>query len=181
MDEDISPVVLQQWADGRAMQDRFHRDALEVEHQFGFAVRTVIATAAGALTLSVGAFVREPPPPIGAELVGTLRFAWWALFAAIGVGAAALTLRYTAQQRSHVEWECREKGAGRTTAGSAAPDALGHRRRAAVNARAGDDGMSAAQLRGLSNVVLGVSVAGFLAGLVALARVAVSLLPDAPA
>lgn len=135
------------------MQDRFLRDAHEVERQFGFAVRTVIATAAGALTLSVGAFVREPPPLIAAELVGVLRFAWWALFAAIGVGAVALTLRYAAQQRSHVEWERRakEQSHGRKMAG---------------------------KLRGLSDAILAVSLLTVLAGLVALAKVAVSLLPE---
>jgi hypothetical protein len=139
-------------ADVRSMQDRFHRSELEVERQFGFAARTLIATAAGALTLSVGAFIREAPPDFTAEALRSLRFAWVMLFAAVGFGVLSLIIRYVASRRSHLEWERQAK-----------------RQKLPV-------GISAKKLRSISVTALLLSFAGFVVGLVALARVALALL-----
>lgn len=142
----------ERWADGRAMQDRFQREELEIERQFGFACRTLIGTAAGALALSVGAFVREPLPQLAGSAIAVLRIAWALLFASIGLGSLSLILRYAASQRSHSEWECREQ----------------HRQ--------APSGISGKAWRSFSLLALLATFVAFLSGLGALAWVAVSLL-----
>ena len=152
MDEDGTNI---HHANLRAAQDRFLLDSLEVERQFGFAARTAVVTAAGALTLSIGAFVRGDPPVIG-DAVGLLTSSWVLLFGTVILGAVALVFRFTSRHLVHVEWERQEKQMP-----SRAPRWL---------LRAVDWG---------SLVTLGSAMAMLAFGMIALARVAFALLSNA--
>jgi hypothetical protein len=121
-------------------------------------VKAILVLSGGALTISIGIFLRTGAPQLSADLVRILQQSWWLLFYSLAASATVLFIMIFQGYRYAAEWE--------------------------KAFSAGDDKIAKSlflQLTRIINWVLGVTgFVGFLVGLAMLAYVSVETVTGSP-
>ena len=138
----------------KAAQERVGAAREEFRRRLDFTLRTIFATAAGALALSIGALISERPPKLLEFEMTAIRYAFPMLFAVLLLVAVILAILVLAARAdaTFVELDAKEFRAG-----------------AASALRRGE------KLRGTAYALSGVALLAFLVGIGLLGRIAVSI------